>query len=888
MIAGERAALELDYSEILRRLGCAVTIRGPWASVGTSPLVQGWKLHVSSVPTQAVDVLHEVVPMLVAERVPFKAARSAQILHQMNEGELGATQVGKFMTVYPPDPAAARELGLRLAAKTAAVDGPEVVTDLHVGGTVYARYGGVNPLITRDRLGQAISNLHDGNGRLRRDAYSVPFVPPDDVDNPFADLVETTTAPDGGSKLLGPGYLPLQVIRAHAKGSVYLAMDLRTQEDAHLVVLKQGRRFCLSDEHARDMRTRLRRQQQLHERLQSLGVAPFAFTYFEADGHGYLPLEWLPGRTIESVVVETLAGRSWSEAEDATGRLVGYVAEAARATLALHEAGFVHRDLTASNVWVTEECGIRLLDLELAHEIGDDEPAYGLGTAGFMSPQQEAREAPAFADDSFGLGCVLILVLTGLDPRRVLFRRHDRAGQLRQLTGGCDVRLLELAAACTSRVAHERPSVAEIAGELARLADEPASKGRFRGALPLHAHDVETALAQGLEGIVRYPAVDEGSGMWLSVALERSSSAAGAAAWELRCSANRGVAGIVYTAARAALSGFDLPAPERVGHAIEWLTTKASVTPDASLPGLHFGRAGIAVALVEAVRAGIVDDSSALRNFVRQSLDGAPDWPDVTHGSAGQGTAALLCADYAEGPFCRDVALRHASYLVREQRDDGSWTMPDGVTGMSGETLTGFAHGAAGIVYFLDEVARLTGDQPARAAADRGLEWLLRRSIRDSDTGALVWPYSLEREDRWRWWCHGSPGIALTFLRRHEVTGDEESAEVARAALKVQPPDVRHPNLTQCHGLSGLGEAYLEAARVLGEPEWGQRAEQVVKTILALRAETSDGRSVWLAEDPVLPAADLMVGSGGIVHFLLRTTGRCKTAGPPIMFGPVE
>ena len=48
--------------------------------------------------------------------------------------------------------------------------------------------------------------------------------------------------------------------------------------------------------------------------------------------------------------------------------------------------------------------------------------------------------------------------------------------------------------------------------------------------------------------------------------------------------------------------------------------------------------------------------------------------------------------------------------------------------------------------------------------------------------GALVWPTRLGDHDIWRWWCHGAPGIALTFLKLFETTGVARYADIAAAA----------------------------------------------------------------------------------------------------------
>lgn len=111
------------------------------------------------------------------------------------------------------------------------------------------------------------------------------------------------------------------------------------------------------------------------------------------------------------------------------------------------------------------------------------------------------------------------------------------------------------------------------------------------------------------------------------------------------------------------------------------------------------------------------------------------------------------------------------------------------------------------------------------------------------------------------------PGIALAFLKLHEKTSSDEYAGTARRALLVHPRDLRYSNLSQCHGLSGLGEVYLEAARVLGDGEWRARAQEIAMVLYHLRRTGRYGGLTWLVEDPAVATADLMVGSAGVVHF---------------------
>src|SRR5262249_50942216 len=162
----------------------------------------------------------------------------------------------------------------------------------------------------RDRLGQRYPAIYGAQGTLIRDTYSVPFVTPADIPNPFEDMepeiqVESVlrdAAPTGLSPhLFGPGYLLLQIVKTHPKGNVFLAMDVRSPDHVGLRALKQGRLFCLSDQWGRDIRDRLRHQEALARHLRPRVRTPRTDEYFEIRGHGYLPVDWVEGVSLLDV-----------------------------------------------------------------------------------------------------------------------------------------------------------------------------------------------------------------------------------------------------------------------------------------------------------------------------------------------------------------------------------------------------------------------------------------------------------------------------------------------------------------------------------------------------------------------------------------------------------
>lgn len=883
-----------EYSNLLQEFGLTPTLRDPWASVGSTPRTQGWKLHISTVPTEAIQLFTLVIKHLLDVTVPaFKIVKDEWTLGALNEGDLGETQIGKAMTIYPKDDETAYNLALQLASLTKGFHGPIVVSDLRLGDVLYARYGGFNPIIQRDRLGLFRMMIYREDGALYRDEYTVPFLCPLGVNNIFHEWIpslswEKTIEPihvlnGKQTELFGPGYLPMDIIRAQAKGNIFLAMDLRSQDKIAARIIKQGKQYCMSDKEGRDIRKRLLRQQKLHRFFADKLSIPQADSYFEVKGDGYLPIEWLEGQSLESLAMTTIKGQKWvSLSVEIKKRLLGYFNQLINEVKKLHHEGFVHRDLAASNIWITTNNKVYLLDLELCHEVNDCNPAFGLGTLGFMSPQQENREPPAYSDDIFALGCVLALLITGLDPRRVIISNDpDLFRRLAGLTGAPEA-LINLIVACVRENPKDRLTLDEINLVIQnQINAQNTQKFEYKKSQPF---DLEEIISSGLKGILEDGVVHNHEGLWLSIELNGSHQAQQRynKQFQLRMSANKGISGVIYTLTRLFQLGYYHKNLElKVDKAINWLNKNIDKAPDAGLPGLHFGSAGVAVALAEAISSGLIPKTKPHLEFITKLLTGVIDWPDITHGAAGQGIAAFYVSDILPEIDPRFVTERAANYLLNNQNADGFWQMPSGVDGMSGEIMTGFAHGVAGIIYFLVEYHKRTGMSRCKMAYEKAASWLINQALKQNDL--LEWPYSTTNSNRWQWWCHGGPGIAITYLKLYEETQNSLYADYAKKSLFIHPHVLCYPNLSQCHGISGLGEIYLEAYRVLGEEVWFQRATHLVETIVHLGRRTSDEAISWLTEDAKIATADLMVGSSGIIHFLMRYQHKGQNLGIPLL-----
>jgi serine/threonine protein kinase len=854
----------LNYGDFLKACGLAIHETGPWCRIGTPPISQGWKLHVSSVPVDAEGLLRETVPFLIRRELAFKIVKNQRLLEAMNEGGLGPTQVGKFVTIYPA--ADVVDIASSLDVLTRRFRGPRVPTDISVGTNVYARYGSFSPLLRRDRLGQTHVQIRGVSGELCDDAYSIPYFGPPDFANPFQEFADRERRRRDirfSRKVFGPGYVLLAVLKQHAKGAVFKALNVQSQSETGLRVIKQGRQYCMSDRHGREIRWRMRRELEIYRLIGGLPQLPKAYEYFEVDGDGYLAFEHLTTEHFEKLVGDALRRRAWADiSADGRLRLLRCLSLLIEATAGLHSAGVVHRDLSPRNVRVEDRGGVRLIDLEMAHIIGDPSPAVGFGTEGFASPQQRRGEAPSTADDVYSIGCLMLLALTGIDPRRLLnAARRDRVRQLSALAG----EPIELADYWDPivRSIDERPDRRPDLGELSRvmaLVREKLTNREAGGAVaaPPLFHP-RTLLNRAITGV--FDATPARDGLWLS----RKHDAAGygdpGETWTLLRSAHAGVAGGVYLAAQLQRFGYlEAAQSSRAERAAQWLVDNHA-TSDAWMPGLHFGSAGVAVALDAAMAASMIENRLPLRAMVRKLLLRETDWPDVTHGAAGQGIAALRCAP--------ELASRCGQYLVQTQEPDGSWRIPEGFPGLSGHKLTGFAHGAAGIAFFLAEYARRFADEEAEGSWRRAVDWLVEMK---NDTGSEPpeWPYSDATPEPWKWWCHGNAGIALALLRISALIRDTHLLSLAERALHIHPDRIRYGNAGYCHGLTGLGEVYLEAFRITQDEKWLRRCDHIVSCLAETAIETEAGGLVWGEDEPSVVTAEFGLGCSGIVHFLLR------------------
>jgi hypothetical protein len=414
---------------------------------------QGWKLHIPATVLTAGSVLRRVGPLLRRRGVLFKAPASLGELHHLNTGtHYGYSQVGKFITVYPPTGAEALLLAERLRVLTHGMKAPAVPFDRKYGrdGCVYYRYGAFKALEIEGGDGEAVYAVRDPEGRLVPDVRD-SATPPEWAEDPFP---REEAAPRRRPTPLQTTFKAFRALTQRGRGGVYQALDLGARPP-RLCVLKEGRRHGEVDWNGRDGAWRIRHEGRVLAALGEAGLnVPRLYASFLAEGNRYIAVEFIEGESLNDWL-----GRRRRRLP--VGDALRRGAELARLVAGVHAAGWVWRDCKPGNVIVTKTGELRPLDFEGACRVGSPDPL-PWGTPEFMPPEAEApfRGRSRLPEDLYALGAVVYLLLAGHTPDAT------PAPPLARLRRGVPAAVREVLAELLDPDPSRRPCASEAASRL--------------------------------------------------------------------------------------------------------------------------------------------------------------------------------------------------------------------------------------------------------------------------------------------------------------------------------------------------------------------------------------------------------------------------------------
>ncbi|MFC7625261.1 lanthionine synthetase LanC family protein [Microlunatus sp. GCM10028923] len=387
--------------------GADIVRHGIWALVRFKgePEAEGWKIHVSCTP-ENFDQTIDVVSKCASEyRVDFKTFIDSSLLELALSRAWPATQIGKIFTMYPGSSDSLRDqVTSRLASELQGKPGPGILAEVRPdpAAQVYIRYGAYQTTSLTDSGYK--QGLITQNGEVRTDSRKL------------SDKTEPAS-----SISVGEFYLN-EVIHFGSTGGVLGATRKDSTEN---LVFKYHRTHTGYSPDGRDAAQRLEDEFKL---LSSLGTDPrwpMAVDCGSFSESKYIVLTRMSGHALFEFVARNSPIIQNSLTPDSIAkykRLIDRFEQNLRTLLAdLRKLGCTYVDFSPTNIFVTDDGDVSLVDFEGAVPDADDRITRPIAfTEGFSIGGTDAVGMPVEDLHSFGIGSALAYAAYPRNPLRAV------------------------------------------------------------------------------------------------------------------------------------------------------------------------------------------------------------------------------------------------------------------------------------------------------------------------------------------------------------------------------------------------------------------------------------------------------------------------------------
>jgi serine/threonine protein kinase len=158
-----------------------------------------------------------------------------------------------------------------------------------------------------------------------------------------------------------------------------------------------------------ELQKQFMREAQILGRLSHPNIVSIYDLGTNPDGSAYLVTEFVPGKTLESVMA--------TQGALPLSRIGVWAGDLANALNRAHRAGIIHGDVKPANIFVTEDGHIKLGDFGIARFATQISGTGKLvGTPAYLSPEQIKGGSQDHRSDIFSLGIILYQLATGVRP----------------------------------------------------------------------------------------------------------------------------------------------------------------------------------------------------------------------------------------------------------------------------------------------------------------------------------------------------------------------------------------------------------------------------------------------------------------------------------------
>lgn len=200
-----------------------------------------------------------------------------------------------------------------------------------------------------------------------------------------------------------PNYAVRYLIAEGGTARVYWGIDLRS---GYAVAIKELKIRYLNNDVVRKNFKETETRLYLYMNHPNI---PKLVDFLDIDGRLYIVMEYVEGKNLEEYIYSVSGLIPEERALPMFLKIldtVGY----------MHSEGYLHLDIKPSNIMLTQNDNIKLIDLGIASRIRNSSTSTGYGTAAYMAPEQSAMGRCGVYTDIFALGIMLFEMLTAHLP----------------------------------------------------------------------------------------------------------------------------------------------------------------------------------------------------------------------------------------------------------------------------------------------------------------------------------------------------------------------------------------------------------------------------------------------------------------------------------------
>ncbi|WP_281197591.1 class III lanthionine synthetase LanKC [Staphylococcus felis] len=363
--------------------------------------LQGWKIHISTNIFSPKETINIVSDILFKRGASFKHLKDERALYDMNSKNAPRESSGKFITVYPKDENEFLKLLNLLDEKLLHLDiGPYILSDKRWKNTnIYYRYGAFHKI--RNQNGDLC--MQTPEGQLIKDER-VPFYQVPDFKKDFDEYLNSINVQNSASKdnpLLK--YDIKEALSFSNSGGVYLAIR---KKDNKKVIIKEARPNTGYDG---QYRSAFKRQSIEYNALKALSNVTGVVNnieFFSLWEHRFLVEEFIEGASLQDWLTREYPFHSFVNIASFKGKLHKIFKQLNAIVKEIHTYGISIGDLQPSNIIITEDLTVKLIDFETADDL-DKNGKIGMATAAFSNNDiKNNKDRDLYALDKTILFCL--------------------------------------------------------------------------------------------------------------------------------------------------------------------------------------------------------------------------------------------------------------------------------------------------------------------------------------------------------------------------------------------------------------------------------------------------------------------------------------------------